>query len=399
MAWNEPGKDDKKDPNPWKSGDKKENQSPPDLDVIFQKISDIFSGFFGKKSSDNSRPPSSGSGKFVVLSLIVIIAIGWFFMGWYTVKESDRGVVLRFGAYHSVAEPGLHWNPKFIDTVFPVNVKLIRTMPTTGFMLTQDENLVKVAMEAQYRVSDPTKYLYSVTNADNSLREALDSSLRFVVGHTSMNDVLTTGRENVRQKTWKKLDEIIKPYDMGLSVLDVNLQQTRPPEQVKKAFDDAIAAQEDEHRFVREAEAYERSKEPIARGHVQRIYQVSQAYKQGVILKAEGEVARFKKLLPEYRLNPQVMRERLYLKMMQTVLTNSSKVLIDQKSGGNLTFLPLDKLMNKARQSDSNAKQNETDKSSKKDANTKKSARNTSNDGIRDASRYTRSERSNGRNY
>ncbi len=351
MAWNEPGKNDQKDPNPWQKGDKKANQAPPDLDVIFQKISNTFSKFFGKKSSGDSDGPSSGGGKFVFISIISLIAIVWFFMGWYTIKESDRGVVLRFGAYHSLAKPGLHWNPKFVDSVIPINVKVFRTMPTQGFMLTEDENLVKVAMEVQYRVVDPKKYLFSVINADNSLLEALDSSLRFVIGHSSMNDVLTTGREAVRQATWKKLNEIIKPYDMGIDVIDVNLQQTRPPEQVKKAFDDAIAAQEDEQRFVREAEAYERAKEPLARGKVKRIEQESQAYNKGVVLNAEGEVARFNKLLPEYRLNPEVMRERLYLDMMQTVLSHSSKVLIDNKAGGNLTFLPLDKLMGKATQS------------------------------------------------
>jgi len=363
MAWNEPGKNDQKDPNPWDKGDKKSNQAPPDLDVIFKKISSIFSNFFGKKSSGDNNGPSSAGGKFVFISIIGFIVIVWFFMGWYTIKESDRGVVMRFGAYHSLVLPGLHWNPKFIDVVVPINVKVFRTMPTKGFMLTQDENIVKVSMEVQYRVVDPKKYLFSVVNADHSLLEALDSSLRFVIGHTSMDDVLTTGREEVREETWKKLNEIIKPYNMGIDVIDVNLQQTRPPEQVKKSFDDAIAAQEDEQRFVREAEAYERAREPRARGQVKRIEQESQAYSQGVVLKAEGEVARFNKLLPEYKLNPEVMRERLYLSMMQAVLSHSSKVLIDNKAGGNLTFLPLDKLMKNASQSHAVSK---IDKHSKK---------------------------------
>jgi membrane protease subunit HflK len=347
MAWNEPGKDGKKDQDPWQSNGKKNEQGPPDLDVVFQKLSNLFGGLFGKKPSSGNGGGKSGSGKFVIIAVLALLFAVWFVSGWYTIKESDRGVVLRFGGYHTQVEPGLHWNPKFVDEVIPVNVEAFRTMPTTGFMLTEDENIVTVAMEVQYRIVTPEKYLFSVTNADNSLLQALDSSLRFVVGHSSMDDVLTTGREVVRQDTWEMLEKIIEPYELGIEIVDVNLQQTRPPEQVKAAFDDAIAAQEDEQRFVREAEAYEREKEPIARGQVKRIEQQAQAYSEGLILRAEGEVARFNNLLPEYQANPEVTRQRIYIETMESVLQNSSKVLIDSKGGSNLTFLPLDKLMNK----------------------------------------------------
>ncbi|HIP76638.1 MAG TPA: FtsH protease activity modulator HflK, partial [Psychromonas hadalis] len=344
MAWNEPGKDGNKDQDPWKKNDKKTKQGPPDLDEVFSKFSDILGGLFGKKTSKNNSP-KKGSTKGIAIAAAVIVSLFWFGSGWYTINESDRGVVLRFGAYHSQVEPGLHWNPKFVDKIIPVNVKAFRTMPTTGFMLTEDENVVQVAMEVQYRITEPEKYLFSVTNADNSLLQALDSALRFVVGHATMDDALTTGREKVRQDTWEMLDKIITPYDMGIEIVDVNLQQTRPPEEVKGAFDDAIAAQEDEERFVREAEAYERQREPIARGQVKRIEQQSQAYSESVILRAEGEVALFNQILPEYKASPEVTRQRIYLDTMQKVLNNSSKVLIDNKAGGNLTFLPLDKLM------------------------------------------------------
>ena len=347
MAWNEPGKDDKKDQDPWNKNDKKNEQGPPDLDVVFQKISGFLGSLFGKKSTQG---PTGGSGnanggKFVAIAILTIIVLVWFASGWYTVKESDRGVVLRLGAYHSQVEPGLHWNPKFVDQIIPINVEAFRTLPTSGFMLTEDENIVQVAMEIQYRIVSPEKYLFSVTNPDNSLLQALDSSLRFVIGHSTMDDALTTGREVVRQETWEMLDKIIAPYDLGIQILDVNLQQTRPPEQVKDAFDDAIAAQEDEERFVREAEAYEREKEPIARGQVKRIEQQARSYEEGIVLQAQGAVAKFNQLLPEYQANPEVTRQRLYIESMEKVLSNSSKVLIDNKAGGNLTFLPLDKLM------------------------------------------------------
>jgi membrane protease subunit HflK len=346
MAWNEPGKDDKKDQDPWNKNNKKNEQGPPDLDEVFQKISRTLGGLFGKKPSQGPSGSNQG-GSFIAIAILAIIAVVWFASGWYQIKESDRGVVLRFGSYHSQAEPGLNWNPKFIDQVIPVNIEIIRTMPTTGFMLTEDENIVRVALEVQYQVIDPKKYLFSVTDADNSLLQALDSSLRFVIGHSTMDDALTTGREVVRQETSALLEKIIEPYDLGIRIVDVNLQETRPPEQVKDAFDDAIAAQEDEERFVREAEAYEREKEPIARGQVKRIEQQARSYEEGIILQAQGAVAKFNQLLPEYKANPEVTRQRLYIEAMEQVLSNSSKVLIDNKSGGNLTFLPLDKLMDR----------------------------------------------------
>jgi len=392
MAWNEPGKDGNKDQDPWKKNDKKTKQGPPDLDEVFSKFSDILGGLFGKKTSKNNSP-KKGSTKGIAIAAAVIVSLFWFGSGWYTINESDRGVVLRFGAYHSQVEPGLHWNPKFVDKIIPVNVKAFRTMPTTGFMLTEDENVVQVAMEVQYRITEPEKYLFSVTNADNSLLQALDSALRFVVGHATMDDALTTGREKVRQDTWEMLDKIITPYDMGIEIVDVNLQQTRPPEEVKGAFDDAIAAQEDEERFVREAEAYERQREPIARGQVKRIEQQSQAYSESVILRAEGEVALFNQILPEYKASPEVTRQRIYLDTMQKVLNNSSKVLIDNKAGGNLTFLPLDKLMSNGNATVTKSKKvmSEIETRSQYDAN-KKSNSQKSDDA-------TRQGRNTGRTY
>ena len=158
---------------------KKKEQGPPDLDVVFQKLADLFGGLFGKKPSSGNGGNKSGGGKFVAIAVAVLLFVVWFVGGWYTIKESDRGVVLRFGAYHSQVEPGLHWNPKFIDNIIPINVEAFRTMPTTGVMLTQDENIVTVAMEVQYRIIAPEKYLFSVTNADNSLLQALDRFITF----------------------------------------------------------------------------------------------------------------------------------------------------------------------------------------------------------------------------
>ncbi|WP_434341401.1 FtsH protease activity modulator HflK [Motilimonas cestriensis] len=345
MAWNEPGNGGNKDRDPWQNNNK--NQGPPDLDEVFKKLSGKFGGVFGGKG---------GGGDVSSFGIMIVVVIGlliWGVSGFYTIKEAERGVVLRFGGYHETVLPGLQWNPKFIDQVIPVDVNTIRSLRGKGSMLTADENVVEVEMDVQYKVVDPKQYLFSVTNADDSLSQALDSALRYVVGHTQMNNVLTTGRDIVRKDTWNKLEEITEPYNMGLQVIDVNFLPARPPVEVKDAFDDAIAAQEDEERFIREAEAYEREKEPTARGQVKRIEQEAIAYKEQVTLQAQGEVARFEALLPQYRAAPEVTRERLYIETMQSVLSNTSKVLLDSQGSNSMMYLPLDKIMQQSKQTKS----------------------------------------------
>jgi membrane protease subunit HflK len=253
--------------------------------------------------------------------------------------------VLRFGEFHEVALPGLRWKMTFVDRVIPIDIEAVRSLSASGFMLTEDENVVSVEFVVQYRVTDPYLYRFSVTDADNSLQQALDSALRYVVGHAKMDDVLTKGREQVRQDTWQELEKIITPYNLGMILTDVNFKDARPPTEVKDAFDDAIAAQEDEERFIREAEAYAREIEPSARGRVTRMTQEAEAYKQRVTLEAQGKIARFDLLLPQYQAAKEVTRNRLYLEAMEEVLANTSKVLVDVQGGNNMMYLPLDKII------------------------------------------------------
>ena len=347
MAWNEPGNNNDKDRDPWKSTGK--SQIPPDISKLLNSIGERLTGTFGGQSS-------GGSTGLIIFALLAIVI--WIGSGFYTIEEAERGVVLRFGKYHETVDPGLRWKWTFVDKVIPVDVESVKSMPSSGFMLTQDENVVRVEMDVQYRIVNPREYLFSVTDADNSLREATDSALRYVVGHTSMDDLLTKGREKVRQNTWQVLEEIINPYRMGLAIVDVNFLPARPPEEVKDAFDDAISAQEDEQRFIREAEAYARETEPKARGQVKRLEEESLAYKEQVVLKASGEVARFNQLLPEYIAAPQLTRERLYLDTMEELYQKTNKVLIDvPKGNNNVIYLPLDK-MNSTQQN--NKKENVT---------------------------------------
>ncbi len=343
MAWNQPGNGNNNDRDPWKNQGGRD-QGPPDLDEAVRKLFSKF-GFGGKKgggSGGSSGIPSKGIGIIAIIALIV-----WFIAGFYTVKEADRGVVLRFGQFHSLVESGLHWRPVFIDSVEHVDVNNIRSDKTDGYMLTQDENVVRVELDVQYRVVDPRSYLFNVQNADGVLSRATDSALRYVVGHTTMDEVLTRGREEVRANTLDMLEQTMNPYTVGLQVVDINLLPARPPEAVKDAFDDAISAQEDEERFIREAEAYAREVEPLARGQVRRMLQEAQAYREQIILEAQGEVARFEELLPQYQNAPEVTRQRIYLDTLQELYAKTPKVLVDVEGGNNMMYLPLEKLLEK----------------------------------------------------
>ncbi|HAS6349289.1 FtsH protease activity modulator HflK [Vibrio sp. IRLE0018] len=363
MAWNEPGNNNGnngRDNDPWGNNNRGgqrpggRDQGPPDLDEVFNKLSQKLGGKFGNKGG---RGPSIGGGGAIGFGVIAVIAVlVWVFAGFYTIGEAERGVVLRLGKYDRIVDPGLNWRPRFIDEVTPVNVQAIRSLRSSGTMLTKDENVVTVSMDVQYRVADPYKYLFRVTNADDSLRQATDSALRAVIGDSLMDSILTSGRQQIRQSTQQTLNQIIDSYDMGLVIVDVNFQSARPPEQVKDAFDDAIAAREDEERFIREAEAYKNEILPKATGRAERLKKEAQGYSERTINEALGQVAQFEKLLPEYQAAPKVTRDRLYLDTMEEVYSSTSKVLIDSESSGNLLYLPIDKLAGQGTQTDTKRK-------------------------------------------
>ncbi|SON50777.1 FtsH protease activity modulator HflK [Vibrio tapetis] len=361
MAWNEPGNNngnDGRDKDPWGNKNNRggRDQGPPDLDEVFNKLSQKLGGKFGKRGG-NGNGPSIGGGGAVGVGLIAVVAIViWVFAGFYTVGEAERGVVLRLGKFDRIESPGLNWHPYFIDEYKTVNVQAIRSLRASGTMLTKDENVVTVEMGVQYRVSDPYKYLYRVTNADDSLRQATDSALRAVIGDSLMDSILTSGRQQIRQSTQETLNRIIDNYDMGIMIVDVNFQSARPPEQVKDAFDDAIAAREDEERFEREAEAYRNDILPKATGRAERLKKEALGYSERTVNGALGEVAQFEKLLPEYQAAPEVTRNRLYIDTMQEVYSNTSKVLIDSESSGNLLYLPIDKIAGQAANSTQNSR-------------------------------------------
>ncbi|MBA0158177.1 FtsH protease activity modulator HflK [Pectobacterium versatile] len=358
MAWNQPGNNGQ-DRDPWGSSSNNggnsggnnnkggRDQGPPDLDDIFRKLSKKLSDLGGGKGSGSSNSGNSGGpalgGRIVGIAAVAAVVI-WAATGFYTIKEAERGVVTRFGKFSHLVGPGLNWKPTFIDSVRAVNVESVRELATSGVMLTSDENVVRVEMNVQYRVTQPEQYLFSVTNADDSLRQATDSALRGVIGKYTMDKILTEGRTIVRTDTQRVLEETVRPYNMGITLLDVNFQTARPPEEVKAAFDDAIAARENEQQYIREAEAYANEVQPRANGQAQRILEESRAYKTRTVLEAQGEVARFARVLPEYKAAPEITRERLYIETMERVLSHTRKVLVNDK-GGNLMVLPLDQML------------------------------------------------------
>ncbi len=343
MAWNEPGGGNNKPKDPWGGGE----QGPPDLDEALKKLQERLGGLFGGggSSGGGSGPKLSGAaiGLLVVVALVV-----WAFMGLYQVDQQERGVVLRFGKYHEIVQPGLQWNPPLVDEVTRVNTTKLRAVSFREIMLTQDENIVEVKLSVQYLINDPAKFVLQVRDPERSLQHASQSALRHVVGGTSMDQVLTEGRAQIAIDVHARLQEYIDLYKTGILVSKVTVDESKPPTQVQAAFDDVIKAREDEERVKNEAQAYANGVVPEARGGAQRQIEEANAYKEEVIANADGEAARFERLLAEYEKAPGVTRERLYLDAVQAVLTQTNKVMVDVEGGNNIMYLPLDKLAGQA---------------------------------------------------
>jgi membrane protease subunit HflK len=211
-------------------------------------------------------------------------------------------------------------------------------------MLTQDENLVTVDLQVQYRVGDARAYVLNVRDSNQALAFATDSALRHEVGSSSLDDVLTEGRAELAVRVEQRLQSFLKEYGTGLEIVRVNVESTQPPAAVQDAFREVQRAREDEQRAKEEAETYRNKIVPEARGQAQRMIEEANAYKAEVIERARGETARFNQLLAVYEQAPVVTRERMYIQTLEQVLGNSSKIFVDTESSGNMMYLPLDKL-------------------------------------------------------
>jgi membrane protease subunit HflK len=213
-------------------------------------------------------------------------------------------------------------------------------------MLTDDENIVDVQFAVQYVLKSPTDYLFHNRAPDDSVLQAAETAIREIVGRSSMDFVLYEGRADVAARAQKLMQEILDRYETGISISKVTMQDAQPPQQVQSAFNDAVEAGQDRERQKNEGQTYANDVIPKARGMASRLTQEAEGYRQKVIQQSEGDASRFRQLVAEYNKAPQVTRDRLYLDAMQQILSNTTKVVIDQKSGGNsLLYLPLDKLM------------------------------------------------------
>ena len=349
MAWNEPGGGNR---DPWsnKGGD----QGPPDLDEVVRKLQDKMGGLFGGKrgggggeggDSGGGRGPSGASKKGIAIMAGLVVAVVLGIESFYIIQPAERGVIKRFGAYHSVTAPGPHLKLPFIDTVDVVNVDQVNKFQHRAQMLTKDENLADVTLEVQFRIQDPADFLFQDADPGGTIHKAMESSLREVIGKSRLDDIITENRQAIAFAVQEGTQQLLELYRTGLVVTNVNIQRADVPEAVSEAFADAIRAREDKERLRNQAQTYANDVVPRSRGEAARLVEDAKGYRARVIAEAEGEADRFLSLLREYERAPEVTRERLYLETMQNVYENSSTVLLDVQQGSNLTYLPLDRMI------------------------------------------------------
>jgi len=345
-------------------GRKKGSSGPPDLDQLWRNFNKKLNSLFKRKGGGGSgggegsgapTPRQYGGGIGLLVGLLAVL---WVASGFYIVNEGQRGIVLRFGKYVESTQAGLRWHfPYPLEVVEAVNVSQVRTVEIgyrnnvrskvlkESLMLTDDENIIDIQFAVQYILKNPEDFLFTNREPENAVLQAAETAIREIIGKSKMDFVLYEGREQVAAKATQLMQEILDRYKIGIAISKVTMQNAQPPEQVQAAFDDAVKAGQDRERQKNEGQAYANDVIPKAKGNAARLLEESEGYKQRVIASSEGEASRFKQVLVEYNKAPVVTRDRLYLDMMQQVLSGKSKILIDQKNGNNLLYLPLDKLI------------------------------------------------------
>jgi membrane protease subunit HflK len=353
MAWN--------DPNWGKKGGG--NDGPPDLDELWRRFNQRLNSLFGGKGGGGSPGGKTPMPSFKVagggLGLVAALAfLVWIASGFYIVDAGQRGVVLRFGKFVETTMPGPRWHlPYPVEGVEVVNIEQVRTVEVgyrnsvkskkmnESLMLTDDENIIDIQFAVQYILKDPVDYLFNNRSPEEAVLSTAETAIREIVGKSKMDFVLNEGRTEVGARAAKLMQEILDRYKTGINISKVTMQNAQPPEQVQASFDDAVKANQDRERLKNEGQAYANDVVPKARGLASRLIAESNGYKQRVIDTAEGDASRFKQIVAEYNKAPGVTRDRMYLDTMQQILSSTSKVLVDQKGGSNLLYLPLDKLM------------------------------------------------------
>jgi modulator of FtsH protease HflK len=339
---------------------KRGRSGPPDLDEIWRSLNRRLNEMFGRSPPGDGAPPPrrslpvGGAGLLAALVLLV-----WLASGFYIVDEGRRGVVTHFGRFTETTLPGPRWHLPFpIETVEIVDFSQVKTVEIgyrnnnpknkiakESLMLTDDENIIDIQFAVQYNLKNAAEYVFNARKPEDIVAQVAATAISEVVGRNKMDFVLYEGQGQIAADTEKLMQSMLDRYGTGVYITKVTLQNTQPPEQVQAAFDDAVKASQDLERQKNEGEAYASNVVPQARGMASRLLQEADGYNASVTQRAEGDASRFKQVLTEYAKAPGVTRERLYLDMMQSVLGNASKVLIDQKSGNSLLYLPLDQLL------------------------------------------------------
>jgi modulator of FtsH protease HflK len=336
MAWNQP--DPQK--SPW---GKRPESAGAELDARIKdwqrRLAELLRG----------GPQPGGARPWIVPLALAALALGWLATGFYQIASAERGVILRFGAFREIVQEGAGWHlPWPIETLYKVNVMSVKSQEFRPQVLTADVNLVDLHFSVQYRFIDPMKVLFQVRDPEVTLGEVSQSALREVVGQSTLQDVLAgVTRPQVTQRTHELIQHMLDSYNSGIEVSSVNLTDVQVPDPVVPSQHDANKALADEEGFVKQAQAYANRIVPEAQGRAASIQQDAQGYKARVVDIAQGQAARFLDVAAAYQRAPAVTRERLYLETVETVLGRANKVIVDTKAGagGNVIYLPLDKLM------------------------------------------------------
>jgi membrane protease subunit HflK len=348
------------------------NQGPPDLDELWRDFNRKLGGLLGGKGGRgggngsgggggmpgfNPSPKTTGIGVGLIAGVAVLI---WLGTGFFIVQEGQQAVITQFGKYNSTVGAGFNWRLPYPiqrhETVFVTQIRSVdvgrdNIVPATGLresgMLTEDENIVEIKFAVQYRLNDARAFLFESRDPDAAVVKVAETAVREVVGKMKMDAALAEERDQIAPRVRALMQTILDRYKVGVEIVGINLQQggVRPPEQVQAAFDDVLKAGQERERAKNEAQAYANDVVPRARGAASRLTEEAEGYRARIVAQAEGDSQRFNSVLAEYQKAPQVTRERLYLEAMQEIYTNTTKVLIDSKSGSNLLYLPLDKLM------------------------------------------------------
>lgn len=326
----------------WKNNDNK--SGPPNIDKLLGVFLDKFRQLFSSnRYSTNGK--QYGIKQFFAVIIFLLIAL-YLIFGFYIVKPAEQAVITRLGKYNRVNNQGPHWIPLLLEKKRIINTeKLERSSHYGSYMLTKDENIITVEIEVQYRISDIEKYLFNLVEPDKALKEAADSALRQVVGSSELDFIMTLGKEPVASEIHEQLQHVLDSYNSGIHIAIVALKDVRIPNDVKNSFDDVIKAQEEKEQLKHQAESFANKVIPEAKGDATRILEAANAYKQETIFVAEGDVVKFKLVLPKYKLAPEITRTRLYLDTIEFVLSKSTKILIDLNKSNNILYLPIDKFI------------------------------------------------------